>query len=125
MAYQISSQTLKLDRGGIERHAAATASWGSPPISTRPFVSETSTWRSHETRTTTVRGSTRSRRCHVPTLWCSQHRARIALRGSVSEVMLRCQECQTIFHWVKWIEDAVVAEHSGTVSAAITKGCQS
>ena len=45
--------------------------------------------------------------------------------GSVSEVMLRCQECRTIFHWLKWIEDAFVAEHSGTVSAAITKGCQS
>lgn len=24
--------------------------------------------------------------------------------GSVSEIMLRCTGCNTVFHWVKWIE---------------------
>ena len=37
--------------------------------------------------------------------------------GSVSEVMLRCRACQTIFHWVKWV-DVGDDEHASVVPSA-------
>jgi uncharacterized Zn finger protein len=38
---------------------------------------------------------------------CSAHDAVLEslFGGSVSEIMLRCRSCHSIFHWVKWVEE--------------------
>jgi hypothetical protein len=34
--------------------------------------------------------------------------------GSVSEMMLRCRACMTVFHWVKWIDQPAATDTAGT-----------